>query len=73
MLLVFLAKMAHILLESKQEETEICPDESEPNEEKKNKKTAVLVCNADVTCRNFIAALRDALECFDVTVEDLKR
>ena len=65
--------MAHILLESKHEETEVCPVESEPNEEKNNKKTAVFVCHADLTCRNLTATLRDAVEGIDVTVDDLKR
>ena len=70
MLLVFLAKMATIMLES---EHEVAEELQQPKKEKKNKKTSILVCHGDLSCRSLTTALGEALKDIDVTVEDLKR
>ena len=72
MLIVFLAKMASMLLDSEHEVAKKCPDQPQPNEEKNRKKTSVLVTQGNPKCRGLTTGLEKALEGIDVTVEHLK-
>ena len=72
MLLVFLAKMAQILLELEHNLVEKFAVEPQPKKDENNKTTSILVCHGDLSCRSLTTALKEAFEGVDVTVEDLK-